>query len=232
MGWLQVCASSQCLLQECNKDFNKQEERKDLQSGEERAKQIREKYGQITLLEELLCHFLTPLFAQLPWSAGVTDICTLQGHLHWKSKDKYEPAVCWDAGAFFLNQHWPAGRNDDGWRCSCTDSPGPGASETWTGSHSACWCPWPRLRNPNPSPCSAWGITKHVCLRKHILKQRAVLWKNSVSAQPCKWHSLSSLCVSQCQTDLSSAGKWENSPVSLSRPTADFQWWFSRTEVF
>lgn len=33
-------------------------------------------------------------------------------------------------------------------------------------------------------------------------------------------------------TDLSSAGRWENSPVSLSKPTADFQWWFSRTEVF
>lgn len=31
---------------------------------------------------------------------------------------------------------------------------------------------------------------------------------------------------------LSSAGRWEKSSVSLSKPTADLQWWFSRTEVF
>lgn len=36
----------------------------------------------ITLLEELLGHFLTPLFAQLPGSAGVTDVRTLQSHLY------------------------------------------------------------------------------------------------------------------------------------------------------
>lgn len=34
------------------------------------------------------------------------------------------------------------------------------------------------------------------------------------------------------QTHLSSGGRWEKSSVSLSKPTADFQWWFSRTEVF
>lgn len=36
----------------------------------------------ITLLEELLGHFLTPLFAQLPGSAGITDVRTLQSHLY------------------------------------------------------------------------------------------------------------------------------------------------------
>lgn len=35
----------------------------------------------ITLLEELLGHFLTPLFAKLPRSAGVADVRTLQSHL-------------------------------------------------------------------------------------------------------------------------------------------------------
>lgn len=34
-----------------------------------------------TLLEELRGHFLAPLFAQFPGSAGVTDVRTLQGHL-------------------------------------------------------------------------------------------------------------------------------------------------------
>lgn len=36
----------------------------------------------LTLLEELLSHFLTPLFAQLPGSAGVADVRTLQSHLY------------------------------------------------------------------------------------------------------------------------------------------------------
>ncbi len=36
----------------------------------------------MTLLEELLCDFLAPLFAQLPGSAGVTDVRTLQSHLY------------------------------------------------------------------------------------------------------------------------------------------------------
>ena len=36
----------------------------------------------ITLLEELIGHFLTPLFAQLPGSAGVTDVRALQSHLY------------------------------------------------------------------------------------------------------------------------------------------------------
>lgn len=34
-----------------------------------------------TLLEELRGHFLAPLFAQFPRSAGVADVRTLQGHL-------------------------------------------------------------------------------------------------------------------------------------------------------
>ena len=38
-------------------------------------------------MEELLCDLLAPLLAQLPGSAGVANVCTLQGHL----QDKEEP---------------------------------------------------------------------------------------------------------------------------------------------
>lgn len=33
------------------------------------------------MLEELLAHFLAPVFAQLPGPAGVADVCTLESHL-------------------------------------------------------------------------------------------------------------------------------------------------------
>ena len=81
--------------------------------------------------------------------------------------------------------------------------------------------------------CTNCGIRRHflckteqICLLKHVLSfnKSFLMWCLTVFLV----HSASV----PCQTDLSSAGRWENSPVSLSRPTADFQWWFSRTEVF
>lgn len=113
----------------------------------------------------------------------------------------------------------PAARNDGGWRCSSTGPPGPGAVGTWTGNRSVCWCLWPGSTNPGPPPCSGW-------------RER--------QTGPAVGRFSFAVCVcmggvgvlDECQTDLSSGGRWENSPVSRSRPTADFQWWFSKTEVF
>lgn len=44
-----------------------------------------EREGRETLLEELLAHFLAPVFAQLPGPAGVADVCALESHLRRNS---------------------------------------------------------------------------------------------------------------------------------------------------
>ena len=47
-----------------------------------------EQVGADTLMEELLGDLLAPLLAELPGSAGVADVCTLQGHLQDKEDQR------------------------------------------------------------------------------------------------------------------------------------------------
>lgn len=58
-----------------------------------------EKQKTKTLLEELGGHFLAPLFAQFPGSAGVADVRTLQGHLRNNRAGQHNHAsLCSPAG--------------------------------------------------------------------------------------------------------------------------------------